>query len=722
MADAVANALNADGPIQIAPHVAGMNRDPDAKVLRIDDFATLARMRKRFDSVITAEAPNRQKATLCLRFKAGDQWEPDLARERAAARRPKLTINKIPTFINQVVNDQRMNRPGINISPVGQRSDLELSHMYRGLIRSIERDSDAELAYDTAYESAADIGWGYWRYVTDYVEGTFQQRVVCLPIPDTMAVYMDPDAQNPEGNDAKWVFITSMMPRDEFRRDYPGVQMASWEMGAEGDRYRNWGDKDHVRVVEYFEYEYKRRTLIMLANGHTGWEDELSETVHALSKAGVYGYQVVDERDVQHPTVIWRKAVATEVIEESEWPGSTIPVVRTIWERIALNGKFKYSGIIERMLDPQRMYNYWSSSETENLALAPKAAWVIAEGQDEGYEDEYASANIVPNPVVHYRQVSLEGTAAPPPQRSQPPAVPAGFVTAKQGAGADMMAVSGIRFDASPQERNYDESGKALRELQRVGDLGTFHGIDNLSRALRRGGEILLELIPKVYDTAQIVTILGEDDRERMVKIDPNAQKASGKAQTSDGKMIDIFNPTMGKYAVTVTVGPTAKTRRIEAAESMMEFVRALPQAGQLIMDLIAKNLDWPGAEEIAARLAKAIPPNMLAPDQKDMSPQVQALLQSMQQQLQQAAQERQKLMAALGDKTADRAMAADKIEKDFEAKVLAIIQKTDAGQQKGNATFGSQVKDLATGVRMIHEHLGLTPIAHQTEGKPAYG
>ncbi len=710
MADALEHATHAEGPIGFPPMHVGMNRPtaPSKKPNDIERYALLLRAQKRFDQAIQAESANRQKAVMCLRFKASDQWEPELAAERAAARRPRLTENRIPTFVNQVVNDQRQNRPAINISPVGDRANVELAQMERGLIMAIERDSDAELAYDTAFESAVDIGWGYWRYLIEWAgTDSFQKRIRIVPIPDTMAVYFDTMSTEPEGSDAKWCFVTQMMARDDFKREYPDVNIASWEMGAEGDRYRNWGSAEEVRVAEYFEIETEKRTLVQLGNGHVGFEDELSDYVHEQSKAGDARYQVVDEREVEIAKVMWYKMIANAVIDEEEWAGSTIPVVRTIYERVFLNGKIKYSGIIERMLDPQRMLNYWLSAETEALAMAPKAAWQIAEGQDEGYEDEYEQANLVPNPVVHYRPVSLEGHPVPPPIRQQPPAVSSGYAAAKQGAATGMMAVTGIRFDATPQERNYDESGRALRELERIGDLGTFHAIDNLSRALRRGGEILLELIPKVYDEAQVVTILGEDGKEKTVRIDPHAPAAVGETRNAQGALLKIFNPTVGKFAVTVTIGPSFKTKRIEAADQMMHFVRSMPQAGAIIMDLIAKNLDWPGAEEIAARLAKAVPPNLLAPTDKDMSPQVQALLQGMQQQLQQALQERTKLMQALNDKQADRALVADKTEKDFEAKLLAIVAKVDTAMASHQANTGSQLKDLAQAVKIMEERLG---------------
>jgi len=704
MSDAVANALRAEGPPLVASARTGMNKVYEAKPPDLDEQEVLVKAHKRFDAAITAEATNRQKATLCLRFKSGDQWEPDLAAERAAARRPKLTVNKIPTFTNQIVNDQRMNRPGINISPVGGVGNLDLAHGIQGWIRAIERDSDAELAYDTAFESACDIGWGYWRYLTEYAGDTFQQRLICVPIADTLSVYMDPDVQSPEARDAKWCFITSWTPRDDFKRDYPDVPFTNWDTGGEGDRYTAWGSDDHIRVAEYYEIVTDRRILVRLGNGHIGWEDELSEQVRDLSKSGQYGYQVIDERPVDCQKCIWRKMIYDKVIDEVEWIGSSVPVVRTIWERTSINGRFKYNGIIERLLDPQRMVNYWRSAETEALALAPKAVWSMAEGQDEGLEDEYERANRVPNPVVHHRQKDSEGNPAPAPILQPPPQVSQGFIAAAQNASQDMMAVAGIRFDATPQERNYDESGKALRELQRVGDLGTFHGIDNLSRALRRGGEIMLEILPKLYDTPQLVTILGEDGKDQTVKIDPNHPKPVDQIRTPQGQSVKVLNPTSGKFSVTVTTGPSFKTRRIEAAESMMQFVKALPQAGALIMDLVAKNLDWPGAEEIATRLAKALPPNLVTPEQKDMSPQVQALLSSMQQQLTKLGQERQQMLVALNDKQADRDLVAQKMNQDFEAKLLGIVQKVEAAY---STHVGSQIQDLAKGVKSLQDSLG---------------
>ena len=227
-----------------------------------------------------------------------------------------------------------------------------------------------------------------------------------------------------------------------------------------------------------------------------------------------------------------------------------------------------------------------------------------------------------------------------------------------------------------------DESGKAIIELQRKGDIGAFHYVDNLSRSLKFTGVQLVDLIPKIYDRKRVMTILREDDTEEQITLDPLAPKAYDEKQTPKGSM-KTFNPTVGQYGVTVDIGPSYATKRIEASASMMDFVHALPNTAQLVMDLIAAEMDWPGADKIAARLAKAIPAQLLTPDQKDVPPQVQALIQNLEGQAKQLTQELQKAMHALEDKNADRAIAQDKIDKDFEAKILGIIQKSREGRQR---------------------------------------
>ena len=643
----------------------------------------LETMRKRMEQVISAEAGNRKSGLDDKQFLAGNQWPTEVMAQRNLDKRPCLTINKLPTFVSQVVNGQRENRPSINISPTGDMGDPEVAKMYRGLIRFIERDCHADGAYDTAFDDAVTMGWGYFRIITDYeAPDTFDQVIIIKRVRNAFTVYMDPLAQDPTGADAKWCFISDMIPREEFRERWPDAVEIPYNDGGIGEKYQSWATKDEIRIVEYFEIKTEKRTLVKLSNGHVGWKDELDDITNAYLKKGTKLW-IEEERESEVPTVMWYKATAVDILEESEWIGTTIPVIRVIGNAIDIEGKITWSGLIRHAKDPQRMYNYWRTAETELIALQPKAPWVMEEGQGEGHEDEWKNANVRNIPVLYYKGTSIGNTPAPPPQRQPMAGVPAGVVQAATEAAQDMQATTGIRFDSTVNERMIDESGKAIRELRRAGDIGAFNYIDNLSQSLRRCGEILVEIIPKVYNERRVVTILREDDKEEQVRVDPTLMKPTGEEKKRDGKPRKMFNPTFGKYGVTVTIGPSYATKRIEASENMMAFMRALPNTAALVADLLAAEQDWPGAEKIAARLAKTIPPQLMAPEMKDVPPQVQALMQSQDSQIKELNQNLQKAMAALQDKSQDRAIDADKIQKTFELGLLKIVSDTETKMAK---------------------------------------
>lgn len=673
----------------------------------------LARARKRFDRAVKAEDETRKAGLDDDKFYYGEQWPADIVAQRNAQKRPIITVNKLPTFVHQVTNDQRQNRPEIHISPVGDRTDKEAARIYGGLIRADHRESFADIAFDTAFESAARKGWGYWRYKIEFEPKSFRQRVRIKRIRNAFGVYLDPDRQEPDGSDSKWGFLTEMIPRDDFKDMYPEADPMMWPQGGIGDAFKLWIDQSNIRIAEYFELEYDKRNLLLLSNGWTGWEDDVSDSTWELINRG--DLEIMDEREDEVPKVHWYFLTVREVLEERDWPGKWVPIVEVVGEEIDIEGKVRKWGIVRQAKDAQRMYNYWCSAETQHVALSTMAKVMMAAGQDEGFENEWKQAHTDPSPVVHYNQKDLFKQQAPPPIPLPPPATPQGIVTAKQGAAQDMMTTTGIRFDATLGERLYDESGRALRELQRKGDMGAFHYVDNFTRSLRHGGEIHMDLLRQIMDTKQVATILREDLREEQIQVDPHAPADMREAMNPlTKKKMPVFNPTIGEYGVTVTIGASYATKRLEAVESMMDFAKAMPNAGALIMDLIAKNQDWPGAEEIATRLAKAIPPQFLAPEMRDVPPQVQALIQSLDTQVKQLTVEKTAAMQQLMDKQADRAQRQDSIDKDFEAKLIKIVSdvetKMAATQQKAETSFlahvGTKLEVLGESVNLLREVL----------------
>jgi hypothetical protein len=674
------------GMNKIAPTSLNDSQDGKVRFLRAEtkdqveeDNEILGRARKRLERCISAEADNRRDGLDDDKFYSGDQWPADVRARRNSEKRPCLTMNKLPVLVKQVTNDQRQNRPTIDYHPIGDRGDIDVARIYRGLVRDIERQSRADRAYDTGYESAARKGWGYWRIITEYESpDTFDQVIRVKRIRNAYSVYLDPDNTEIDGSDAKFGFITEMIERDEFKLKWPKADPMPWVMGGFGDSLKNWVDQYAVRIAEYYEIIQEERELVLLENGFEGWRDELKKEV--LDK-----FSIVSSRRSLVPKIWWYKITAKDILERTEWPGRWIPIVKCIGDEIDIEGRVKLWGLIRQAKDAQRMYNYWRTSETERVALAPKAPYIIAEGQLEGYEGSWKEANNKSFAFLPYKATEIHGHMVPPPQRQQPVGIDAGVVSAAQNAGQDMLTTTGVRFDATLNERTYDESGRALRELRRSGDIGSFNLIDNLMHSLRHTGEIFADLIPKIYNRPnRVLTILRDDDTDEQVRVDPFGSKPVHEDQNPETqRVMRAFDPTYGKYAVAVTIGPSYATRRIETAESMMDFLRAIPTSAPLIADLVAKNQDWEGSEEIATRLAKTLPPGLNQPEMRDVAPEIQAMLGQLQNQLQQMTQERQQLISQLNDRNQDRQLARERINRNFEVQLLGVVQKAQAAAIK---------------------------------------
>jgi hypothetical protein len=306
-----------------------------------------------------------------------------------------------------------------------------------------------------------------------------------------------------------------------------------------------------------------------------------------------------------------------EVLEEGDWASKYIPIIPVYGEEFVVDNKRKKYGLVRMAKDAQRMYNFWKTSITESIALAPKAKWLLAEGQDEGHENEWAQANIKSMPVLRYKQKDIEGVPAPAPTRIQPEAPPAGIMAAADGVNSDMQAILGI-FDPN-QMATGNISGKALNGQQQQIDLTNFHYYDNLTRSIKHTARIILDLIPKIYDQARVMRIIGDDGKPDLVDIN--------KRQSDEQGVMTILNDvTVGEYDVVMDTGPGYNSKRIEAVNSMMPMLSADPNLMNVAGDLIFRNMDFPGADVIADRLAAANPLAQID-DKSPVPPQVQMQL-----------------------------------------------------------------------------------------------
>lgn len=665
------------------------------------DDSVLSVMRSRMTMAISALSGTRDSELDDLRFYAGSpdnqwQWPNDVLQTRGSSQgpvvsaRPCLTINKLPQHVKQITNEQRMNRPTIKVLPVDDKSDIEMADVFNGVIRHIEYTSDADVAYDTACENQVTYGEGYLRILTEYCDDTsFDQEIKIGRIRNSFSVYMDPMIQDPAGADARWCFITDDMTKDEYERAYPKASPISTltARGIGDSSINQWISETTVRVAEYFYIECEKATL----NLYPGNQTALTGTPEDSLLRAMFG-KPLRSRQSDRERVKWCKTNGYEILEESEWAGSFIPVVRVVGNEFEVDGQLYVSGLVRNAKDAQRMYNYWCSQEAEMLALAPKAPFIGYGGQFEGYEQQWKTANTQNWPYLEVNPDVTDGQGAvlPLPQRAQPPMASSGLLQAKAGASEDIKSTTG-QYNASLGMTSNERSGKAILARQRESDVGTYHYADNLARAVRHIGRQLVDLIPKIYDTARVARILGEDGEPSTVKMNPDQEEPVKKIMGPGGVVVDkIYNPRVGKYDVRVITGPGYATKRQEALESMAQLLQGNPQLWQVAGDLFVKNMDWPGAQDLAKRLQKTLDPKVMADEDNPA-------LVAANQQMEAMNAEMQQMFKML--QNVQQSMEAKEMHiKQFEAEIKAYQAETQRISAVQAGMTPEQIQDIVMG------------------------
>ncbi len=664
------------------------------------DILTVAR--SRLDMAVAALAESREDEIDDLRFYAGSpdnhwQWPADVLATRGAVQgqtinaRPTLTINKLPQHVRQVTNDQRQNRPGAKVIPVDDNADVEVADIFNGLIRHIEYISDADVAYDTACENQVAYGEGYIRLLTEYCDdNTFDQDIKIGRIRNSFSVYMDPLIQDPTGADAKWCFITEDLTKAEYERLYPDATPITTlqSLGVGDQSISNWLNEDTIRIADYYYIDYDKATLNLYPGNQTAFEGTPEDKMLREHFGKPVNKRVSDRPKVKHC-----KINGYDILEENDWAGKWIPVIRVVGNEFEVDGRLYVSGLVRNAKDAQRMYNYWVSQEAEMLALAPKAPFIGYGGQFEGYEDKWKTANTNNWPYLEVNPDATDGQGGvlPLPQRAQPPMASSGLLQAKSGAAEDIKSTTG-QYNASLGMGSNERSGKAILARQREGDVGTYHYGDNLARAVRHIARQIVDLAPKIYDTQRIARIIGEDGETKMVKINPDQPMPVNKIVDEQGVVIEkIYNPGVGKYDVVATTGPGYATKRQEALEAMAQLLQGNPQLWAVAGDLFVKNMDWPGAQEMSKRFAKTIDPKILADD--DKSPQLQAA----EQQIEVMGQEMQQMHKMLMN--VQQSMEARDVQvKEFKAEVDAYNAETQRLKVVQASMSPEQIQDIVMG------------------------
>lgn len=594
-----------------------------------------------------ADKHNRDAALDDIKFaRLGEQWPDDIRSSRSAKGRPCLTINKMPAYIRQVVNDSRQNKPTIRVNGVDNESDPETAEVLSGLIRNIEYTSNADVAYDTAIDNAVTCGFGYWRVNIDYAhDDSFDMDLCIQRISNPLSVYRDPFSTDADSGDWNCAFIVDKIKKEQFKQKYKNAKISHWEEYDGLDA--PWIEDDSVMLAEYWKREEVERKILLLSD-----KTVVDESVYLQNKSlyDAYSMTIIADRITKSYKVRQIIMSGVDVLEENEWPGIYIPIVPVYGEEVVENGTRYFRSMIRDAKDPQRMLNYWRSACTELVALAPKAPFIGRKGAFATDAQKWATANVDNHAYIEY-------DGQEPPQRQPFPGIPAGALQEAMNASDDIKAILGM-FEPSMGAQGNETSGRAIIARQRESDTGQYHFVDNQARAIRHTGRILLDLIPKIYTGERVLRVIGEDSKQKNIRTGDQKEQIE-----ENGEIQRVYALNIGKYDIVVDTGANYATKRQEAAEQMTEMIRVYPDAAPLIGDLLAKNLDWPGADDIATRFEAMLPAQVKAADGEDdgrqqIMAQAQEQIQQIQQQamqaMQQAQAENQKLKFQLDAESAD--------------------------------------------------------------------
>lgn len=686
-------------------------------------------IKKRFTQCENWEAQARLNFEYDYKFANGDahnkyQWDNDLVLTRELEDKPCLTINKTAIHNLMVINDAKQNKPGVRIRPVGDEATYEGAQIYQELIYHIEYISSAENVYDSATTWQVEAGVGYWRIKTDYIsDKSFDQEIYICRIKDPRSVYLDPNINEQDGSDARFGFIFEDIPKDLFNQEYP-----DWASIGSSTTLSNthdmWVAQNYVRVAEYFCKEEKKDKLVTWTTNEQILEklSDLDDTQKLFYKEikkrkdlwPAYQFQ---ERKIITEDISWYKIAGDRIIDKGKWLGKYIPIVRLIGTETIIDGRMDRKGHTRALINPQQIYNYSSSANVEFGALQTKSPYIAASAAIEGFEEYYKTANRTNHSYLPYNGIDDDGNEIPRPQRAEAPQSSPAYIEGMKIAQNEMMMATG-QYQSQLGENENAKSGVAINARQRQGDRATYHFIDNQAIAIRFTGKILINLIPKIYDTPRIKKILASNGDRINVKVDTSAEAAyqdvtdKNNPQMDNGKKIKevIFNPDFGMYDIQADTGPSFATKRMETAAALGQIVSADKDFLKIGGDVYFRNLDFPGADTLAERYSNIIPPQVkgegLPPQVEEimhkstdmiqgLQSQVADLTQQVKDKTTELTQKGQRLDLDFKDKTAEHA----RLDYEAETKRAAALFNTGEGNDEAANIFKPVIAQLIKGM-----------------------
>lgn len=560
----------------------------------------ISEARELFEYASTYDQTNRDEALADMRFRAGEQWPDEERQQRELDNRPVLTIDRVGQFVRMVTGAARQNPPAIKVTPMDDPGGMneqvyqnlaQMATIREGMVRNIEQRSNADQVYISGLDSATCCGIGYWRLVTEWNElDPFRQEIRIKRIPDPLSVLFDPDAVGPVREDAEYVFNTALMTPRSFKTKYPKAKDSSeWPRDDSRLDSQYWVTNETIRVAELFRRVPVDRTMLLLSSGEkadiTDLED--ADVIDRLERARAAGVDVLQEKKYKSHKVMRQIFNGFEQLEEEvEFPSRFLPIVPVLGEELPIGEQRVRRGLVRQARDPQKLYNYWRTTAAEHIALSPRAPFIATADQIGPYKGLWDAMNTTPRPYLLFQP---DREAPGPPQRAVQSEPPAAMWQEAAVASDDLKAVTGI-YDAALGAQSNETSGKAILARERQGQIGSAVYLDNLKTSIERTGEIILDMMPRVYDTEQTVQVISETGDAQPVRI-------------NQGPGGEINSMSKGIFGVKVSTGPSFESMREETAQTLMELIRVYPQLMNVAGDILIENLDFPRSDEVAERL-----------------------------------------------------------------------------------------------------------------------
>ena len=651
-----------------------------------------------------ADHDNREKARESHLFvdKRDGQWEPYWWNNNAG--KPRYTFDMVNPIVDQVTAEIEQSDFDIKVSPQSGPASKETAMVLDGLIRNIESMSRAKEIYINAGRGMATAGYDGWMVSHKYAdEESFDQDLVIEPVPNFIdRVWFDPASYRQDKSDAQYAFLLHPVSKAEYASRWPEGSEASVSDDREGDAYY---DKAEVIVVgQLFYVKRKPMELVLMSNGAV-YEatDDFEKVVDELAAAGL---TEVRRRTAYKNVVCSHFYDATDWLEdEEETIFDRVPVIPVYGNFKITENKTIYWGVVEKLLDPQRVLNYSMSREIEEGALAPRAKYWMTLTQGAGHEDTLSTLNTNSDPVQFF---NVDPENPGPPQQNGGAIVNPGLRTISESMRQLIGQTAGM-FAANMGDNPGLQSGVAIERLQSKGDNGTVKYFRALETAIAATGDLLVKTIPKVYDTRRTVRLLYEDNTAEMITLNDTV------IDNQTGEPVTLNDLTKGQYSIACRAGPSFRNKQQETIETIIEIAKVDPSIIAMSGDILLNAIPTSAAMQIGERKRLQMMSQGLIPQSQMTEEETQQMQQQQQNQGQQQDPNMVLAQAEMAKAQAEQLRAEVEMQKlQLEtARIQLETQKFQASMQMDQANvqldgfnaetqrMNTQIKAQEAGVRI---------------------